>query len=443
MAEHFDVIIVGARCAGSPLAVLLARAGLRVCVLDRAAFPSDTPSTHGIQPCGVQVLDRLGVGESVRAVAATIERGTLVTDDVRIELDQLSERVGAPMLNARRVTLDALLVEAAAGAGADVRPRTAVSALLEEGGHVVGVETSRGPLRASLVVGADGARSTVARLVGAAEYHCTPPGGIFLWGYFAGAEADDDRLWLGQLGERGYLASPTDDGLFIAAVVVSADGREAVRADREAAYDEGVAHWPELHAAVAGARRVGPVQMMGRWHGFFRESAGPGWVLVGDAGHFKDPTPGQGIADALRQVEALAPAIERALDGDEDALRAWWAWRDRDAWEMYWFARDLGAAGPSPLLLREAMRRIAADRRLTDGLMRVLNHELAPSEVFTPRFALGAVGGAFASGRWPRRVLAHEAREMAGREVRRRLAARSRPRTGARARPGAPAASRG
>ena len=91
--------------------------------------------------------------------------------------------------------------------------------------------------------------------------------------------------------------------------------------------------------------------MMSRWHGFFRESAGPGWALIGDAGHFKDPTPGQGIADALRQAAILAPAIERALGGAEPPdkpLREWWAWRDRDAWEWYWFAQDIGANDRAP-----------------------------------------------------------------------------------------------
>ena len=103
---------------------------------------------------------------------------------------------------------------------------------------------------------------------------------------------------------------------------------------------------------------------MANMHGFFRESAGPGWALVGDAGHFKDPTPGQGIADALRQCERLADAIEGGLGGGaaalDAALRDWWRWRDEDAWEMYWFAHDMGAAGPIPPLLLHAQRRMAA-----------------------------------------------------------------------------------
>jgi menaquinone-9 beta-reductase len=423
--ERFDVVIVGARCAGSPLATLLARAGLRVCVVDKARFPSDTPSTHMVQPVGVQILERLGVLDDLLKVAAPIEGGVAVFDDVRVELDGVRDLVGGPALNARRVTLDAILVEGAARAGAEVRTGLPVTGLVEEGGRVAGVTTPAGELRAPLVVGADGARSTVARLVGAGEYHRTPPGRIFLWAYFEGARPGHDGLWLGKLRDHAFLASPSDAGLFMAAVVPDIHRRDEVRADREAAFTAGLRDWPELEAALAGARRVGPIQLMSNWHGFFRESAGPGWVLVGDAGHFKDPTPGQGIADALRQVVKLAPAIERSLGGDERALRDWWSWRDRDAWEMYWFAHDLGAPGPTPLPLIEIQRRMSAEPRLAQGLMRVLNHDVPPSEVFRPGLFLRATSRALLTARGRRRTVLRDARVVVRNAVRRGTLART------------------
>ena len=157
MAERFDVIIVGARCAGSSLAILLARAGLRVCVVDRARFPSDTASTHGVQPSGVKILDQLGVLEPLLEVTPAIERVTVAFDDARISAN-FTALVGAPMVSARRVTLDAILLEAAAAAGAEVLTQTAVTGLVEERGRVAGVKTRSGELRAPLVVGADGTR---------------------------------------------------------------------------------------------------------------------------------------------------------------------------------------------------------------------------------------------------------------------------------------------
>ena len=421
MAERFDVIIVGARCAGSPLAILLARAGLRVCVVDRARFPSDTASTHGVQPSGVKILDQLGVLEPLLKVTPAIERATIAFDDARVVTD-FTALVGAPMVSARRVTLDAILLEAAAAAGAEVRTQTAITGLVEDRGRVAGVKTKSGELRAPLVVGADGIRSAVARFVGAAEYHQAPAGRIFTWAYFEDAEADDGHMWLGAIGDHGFLAFPTDAGLFMAAVVPSKERRDEVLGDREAVHAAELAHWPELEATVAGARRVGPIRLMSR-DGFFRESAGPGWVLVGDAGHFKDPTPGQGISDALRQAVELAPAVERALGGAGDAdreLHGWWCWRDRDAWEMYWFAHEMGAPGPPPLLIQEIQRRIAADPELSDALLRVLNHDIPPSTVFTPALALAATGRALLTSPGQRRTLLREAQTLAVNNWRRR-----------------------
>jgi menaquinone-9 beta-reductase len=426
MADQFDVIVVGARCAGSPLATLLARAGMRVALVDRAAFPSDTPSTHGIQPTGVKILDRLGVLEPLLRVTPALDRGTARFNDCVAEVDDVIERFGAPMVTARRITLDAILLDAAAEAGVEVRTQTSVSGLVEAGGRVAGVRTADGDLRAPLVVGADGARSTMARLVGAREYHRTAPGRLFLWGYFEGANADNERLWLGKVGDLNFLAFPTDADLFMAATVISLERRQEVRADRETALTSALRGWPELNACLDGAQRVGPVQMLSRWHGFFREATGPGWVLVGDAGHFKDPTPGQGIADALRQAEALAPAIAQALDGAGEApLHDWWSWRDQDAWEMYWYAHDIGAPGETPPLMREIERRIATDDEMTDALMRVLNHDLAPSKAFPPSVVLAATSTVLLSGNGQRRALLRELRRRIGNELRRRARLRA------------------
>ncbi len=419
---EYDAIVVGARCAGSPLATMLCRAGLRVCLVDRAGFPSDTPSTHGIQPPGVKILERLGVIERLLAVAPPIDDGYIALDELRIEGHGVTRLLGAPMLNVRRITLDAILLDAAREAGAAVRERTGVAGLLWERGRVAGVETTAGELRAPLVVGADGARSTVAALAGAREYHRTAGRRAFLWSYFQGVDESERRVWLGTIGRDAFLASPSDGGNFLAAYVTPVERREELRRDRTGAYERGLAGWPELAELVAGARRVGPVRTMAGWHGFFRESAGPGWALLGDAGHFKDPTPGQGIADALRQAVELAAAIERALGGgDPDTpLREWWRWRDRDAWEMYWFAHDMGDADRAPLLNRAIQERLAADPALVDDFLRVLGHELPPSQLFDPTFVLSVLTRALREGRGRRRALLAETRTLALQELRRR-----------------------
>lgn len=424
------MIVVGARCAGAPLATMLARSGLRVCLVDKDRFPSDTPSTHGIQPIGVQVLERLGVLDSLLKLAPPILRLRMVFDDVAVPAADVVAITGAPGLSVRRTTLDEILVNAAADAGAEVRTATAVTGLAMEDGRVAGVATPAGELRAPLVVGADGTRSAVARMVGAEEYHPTPNGRVFMWAYYA-ADPTDGEMWIGKVGDHTYLGMPTDGGLTLIGVCPSIERRDEVRADREAVYEAGLRAWPQLHAGVDGARREGPVRTMANLRGFFRRSAGPGWALVGDAGHFKDPTPGQGIADALRQSEKLAGAIERALGGErreaDRILRDWWRWRDEDAWEMYWFAHDMGAAGPTPPVRRQAERRIAADPELTTAMVRVLNHELRPSEAFTPAFSVTTLAQALRRGRGHRRAIVREAGTTAADELRRWRMARAYP----------------
>jgi 2-polyprenyl-6-methoxyphenol hydroxylase-like FAD-dependent oxidoreductase len=416
--DQWDVVIVGARCAGSSLAAHLAGAGLRVCVLDRSRFPSDTPSTHGIQPCGVQALDRLGVLDRVSETTMPIENAVVALGAARIYIEDSRSILGAPMLNVRRSTLDQILVENAVDAGAELRTQTNVSGLLHDNDRVCGVRTTTGDITARLVIGADGYRSTVARLVAAPEYAVTPAGRIFAWAYLDGVPrpaAGPATVWLGKPRSHGFLASPTDAGMFMAAITVDPDLKGSLLADREAFYRAAFHEWPELNAIIESGRVVGPVRIMSPRPGYFRRSAGPGWALVGDAGHFKDPTTGQGISDALRQTEQLAAAITQGLSGNQpldQLIERWWRWRDKDAWPMYWFAHDLGAVGPTPAIVGEVQRRIAADPRLTQRLIRVLNHELPPSSLTPVSVLSRALLTTLRHNTGRRRVVLHEARGL-------------------------------
>jgi menaquinone-9 beta-reductase len=388
MPEKYDVVVVGARCAGSPLAADLAARGLRVCVLDRARFPSEVPSTHMLHPSGVARLWRLGLRDDLEATGAPpLDNGAFAVDGVSLRFEpDVAARFEAPWLCIRRGVLDLLLVQAAERAGVDVRPGTRVVGLMEEDGVVCGVRTPDAVVRASLVVGADGPHSAVARMAGASPYHVTPPGRLFLWAYYEGAVVAEGRAVLGRHGDIGYLAMPTDGGLFMAGVALPMDTRTCVLADLEASFATAVSSIDEVSDALGPAVRVGRIRTMTKWNGLFRQATGPGWVLVGDAGHFKDPTPAQGIGDALRQSETLAAVIARGLGaGGLDAeLRAWWRWRDEDAWEMYWFAQDMGAPGRAGEFFKEMLRELGCDARGTELFLRALNHELPPSKVFTP-----------------------------------------------------------
>ncbi len=385
--------VVGARCAGSPLATMLARRGLRVCLLDKSRFPSEVLSTHVIQPCGVGVLDRIGVLDGVLAAGAMpLTRFTFVGDGARMEARLDDGLFDFPSLSMRRVTLDQLLVEGAVSAGVDVRTRTRVTGLLREEGRVVGVEAGGRGLRARLVVGADGRGSTVAQLVGAREYHLTPPGRVFAWAYFEGVAEPEAHLRLAKLGDLTYVVAPTDAGLHLAAACPAIDARDSFLADREGGFMAALDAWPELAELLAGARRSGPIRVLANWRGYFREPTGPGWALVGDSGNFKDPSPAQGMADALRQAERLADAVAAGLARDclDAELRRWGRWRDEDGYEMHWLATDMGAAGATFPLAAQVLRDVAAGEEDTRRFLRMLNHEIGPSRLFTPRRIAGA-----------------------------------------------------
>lgn len=428
--KRFDVVVVGARCAGSPLATMLARRGLSVCLVDRAHFPSETPSTHIIQPSGVQVLDELGVLDAVMGAGAVpLDRMTMVIDDaVRIEAT-VDPAIATPRgVCVRRVTLDALLVDAAVAAGADVRTGLRVTNLVTDDGRVTGVHTPAGPIHGRLVVGADGRHSTIATLSGAREYHVAAPGKMFAWAYFEGVRDREGHARLGRRGDLGFLAGPTDGDLYMAAIAIDMAKQAEFHANRDANFTAGLRAWPELAEVVGDGRRVGPIRVLTNWHGYFREAAGPGWVLVGDAGHFKDPSPGQGIGDAFRQARRLARSIEEGL-GDtspDEAMRRWWQWRDDDAYEMHWFANDFGTPGATTPFRTRLMKEVAADPAAKQMLLGALNHDVRPSQLFTTRLVARAAARALRDR--PDRLFAtlkeivSAGRQNADRSRRRRLA---------------------
>jgi flavin-dependent dehydrogenase len=430
MPEHADVIVVGARCAGSPLAALLARAGVRVVVLERAGFPSDTFSSHLFEADAISFVNRLGALERLRATGAPlVARTDTRVEDLHLAMDlpQQPDDVGA-IVSVRRLLLDTILAEAAAQAGADVRTGARVTGLLEEDGRIAGVRFEQAgaesELRARLVVGADGRHSTLARLVGARMYNLTPSQRLLFWAYFEGADPGAEPTFLShRWGERFILAIPSDSGLYQVLLWPEQSERERFQSDRDGAFLDHARACEPVADALVGARRVGKTMGAFRWEGFFRQAAGAGWVLCGDAGHFKSPAPGRGIGDAFLQAERLATAITAALEGSDEALdlamRAWGRWRDREFAEQYWLAYDLEEAGAVPSVLVEILRGL--QRTGNAGLFfEVLNHRARPSQVLTPARALGAGARLLAKRGSHRRALLAELGTLGARDMRRR-----------------------
>jgi 2-polyprenyl-6-methoxyphenol hydroxylase-like FAD-dependent oxidoreductase len=341
-----DVVVVGARCAGAATGMLLARLGHDVVVVDRTTFPSDTVSTHAVSRSGVVQLHRWGLLDAVLDSGAPAIREVSFHVDGEVLTKQVKDRAGVDLLVApRRHVLDALLVDAAIDAGADVRTGITVTDACRDGNGrvdgVVGTDADGRPvrIRARFVIGADGLRSGVARSVGAAMVDERHRDGSVRYTYVAGLGATGTEFHLGEGLFAGVF--PTHGGE--ANVWVCGPGSTMRPDDRDIDRDQ---HFldllhrasPRLHARVLAGRRTAPVR---GYHGMpnqLRQAAGPGWALVGDAGYFRDAVTGHGMSDAFRDAETLARAIDDALRGCEDddsALARYAAARDRDVAEIF------------------------------------------------------------------------------------------------------------
>lgn len=430
MAETFDVIIVGARCAGASLAALLARRGVRVVVVEQATFPRDTLSSHFFQARALAFVDQLGVTDQIRATGAPfLDRFDVRVEDLEYAMP-IPRRPGdtGGGVSVRRALLDSILAQAAADAGADLRMGTRVQQLVDERGRVTGVRVTRhgseSTLRARLVVGADGRNSTIARLAGARKYNLTRSERFTYWSFFEGADRGPDPAFiLHRWGNRIVFGFPADSGLYQVVVIPDLDELPRFRKDLEGSFSEYARSCQPVAQALAGARRVGKFLGALRWQGFFREPVGRGWVLVGDAGHVKDLTSGQGIQDAFGQADALAPAIANSLDRSaaelDRALLAWGRSRDSDAAEYHWLASDLGKAGRVPAVLPEIFHQLLAQGKI-DIASDLFTHRSRPSQVLTPQRLLGATGRLLMRPESDRRGLLREVGTLVGEDLRRK-----------------------
>jgi 2-polyprenyl-6-methoxyphenol hydroxylase-like FAD-dependent oxidoreductase len=332
MHDSYDAVIVGARCAGAATAMLLARRGLNVLVIDRGQLGSDTLSTHALLRGGVVQLSRWGLLPALEEAGTPPVRSVAFFyggDRVTIPI---KSRAGVDALLApRRSLLDRVLVEAAATAGADVRFETSLSGLLRTSGgrvHGVAIEGADGAPRrvlASIVIGADGLRSKVARLAAAPPYYVGRHSSAVVYAYWSGLEPHEYEWHFVPGASAGVV--PTNGGQ--CCVMVSTRAREfheVFGRDVPGGYFRTLSH-----AAPTLAARLGRPPRGLAFHGFpghagyFRESRGAGWALVGDAGCFTDPLNAHGITDALRDAEGLADAVAA---GSEAALDAYQCERD-------------------------------------------------------------------------------------------------------------------
>jgi 2-polyprenyl-6-methoxyphenol hydroxylase-like FAD-dependent oxidoreductase len=371
----YDAVVVGARAAGAATAMLLARQGWRVLVVDRSRYGADTLSTHALMRAGVIQLDRWGLLDAIVAAGTPpVRRTTFIFARERIEVP-IKPSHGVDALYApRRTVLDPILVNAAEAAGALVRYGITVTDVRWHRGRVTGIvardEAGR-PLvvDTGIVIGADGARSTIAGRVGAPIERSGSGATASVYGYWSDLETDGYEWIFRPDAAAGII--PTNAGQ--ACVFASASPARIRRGGLPVVQEILTAAAPDVAARVAAATAPGGVRSFAGRPGFIRRSWGPGWALVGDAGYWKDPLGAHGITSALRDAELLARALVSSDGADPTAATAdYQATRDRISAELFdvvdTIARQEWTDFEIPLLLRRLSEAMRPEVELLDSL---------------------------------------------------------------------------
>ena len=371
----YDAIIVGARCAGAPTAMLLARKGYRVLLVDKATFPSDTISTHIIWPHGAEIMDRWGLLDRLAATGCPPVALNLIFDvgPFALKGGVTDTNAGRGGFCPRRTVLDKLLVDAAVEAGAELREGFTVEALLWDGDRVAGIKghsRTGGAVeeRARVVIGADGVHSLVAK--------SRPRAGVR-----REAAAHHELLQLLQRirGRRSRGVRPRLPGRWLLPDARRSHPHRGAVAQQQVRRDTRGHRGPRQEGARVHAERRGPADRRARreekWVGtagvpnYFRQPFGPGWALVGDAGYDKDPITAQGISDAFIDAEALTTALDDGWSGRRplgDALAEYQASRDQRAKPMYDFTCQLATLEPPPPLMQRLFAALRGNQEATN-----------------------------------------------------------------------------
>jgi flavin-dependent dehydrogenase len=404
MSRRYDVIVVGARCAGAPTAMLLARKGYKVLLLDRSSFPSEIPHGHFIHRHGPRYLRDWGLLDRVIATGCPpsttiiLDAGDVCLVGRDLVLDGIAAGYGP-----RRGALDKVLVDAAIEAGAELREGCAIEEYLTEGNRVVGVrgrDCARGSLtmaRATVTVGADGRSSLLARTVQAAEYEFTPTLTCWYFSYWIGVS---HGLELYVRGERAIFAHPTNDGLFAVFVGCPIREQRAVQSDLERQFMAAVDLVPELADRVRSGERVERFYGAANLPNFLRTPYGPGWALVGDAGCHKDPYLALGICDAFRDADLVADAIDQELAGmrtHDQVMVDYERRRNEATMTDYRMNLDLARFKPLPVELRQLQEAVRGNQEATNQFLMAREGMIAPETFFNSE-NLRRIGARAAAG---------------------------------------------
>ena len=373
--------------------MLLARAGHRVLLVDKATFPSDTLSTHFIHPPGISALGRWGILEQLEATNCppvtrySYDFGPITIAGTPRPTDGVAIGYGP-----RRLVLDAMLIDAAVAAGAEFRESFTVEEILVEDGCVTGIRghAAGGETvteRARVVIGADGKNSLVAKTVRAEQYNEAPPLAPSYYTYWSHLPTDTFETYIRAENDRGWGVLPTHDGLTCVVMGWPLAQFEANRADVEGAYMKTFDLAPEFAERIQGAKREDRFKGIRDLPGYFRKPYGPGWTLVGDAGYHKHPLTAYGIADAFRDAEGVAGALDDTFaerQTFDDTMAAFHRARDEKSGPIYGLTCDFAKIEPPPPEMLQLFGAIYGNSEAMDDFVSVMAGTLPVPEFFAP-----------------------------------------------------------
>ncbi len=397
----YDAIVVGARCAGSPVAMLLARKGYRVLVVDKSSFPSNIMSTHYIHQAGTLKLQQWGLLDQV--AASNCPPMTAMRFDVGpFALTGTPPPAGdvAVAYCPRRTVIDTLLVQAAVAAGAELREHFTVDAVCMDGDRVTGIRGhAHGGAtvteQARIVIGADGLHSLVAKAVQAPTYHETPALTCGYYAYWSGVPAVGAELY--PRDRRFIVSFPTNDGLTCIAVQWAHADFHQFRTDIAGNFMQTLELAPELLERVRGGVREERFMGTADLPNFFRVPSGPGWALVGDAGYHQDPNTGLGISNAFRDADFLAEAIDAGFSGRttiDDALAGYEERRNVAAMPLYDFTMQLASLEPPPPEMQQLFGALRGNQPDTNRFFGLIAGTTSIADYFAPENMQQIIGAA-------------------------------------------------
>jgi 2-polyprenyl-6-methoxyphenol hydroxylase-like FAD-dependent oxidoreductase len=392
-SESYDAIVVGARCAGSPTAMLLARSGHRVLMVDKATFPSDTMSTHQVHPPGLAALERWGLLERLKETGCppvttySFDFGPLTISGSPQPIDGIAHGY-CP----RRTVLDKLLVDAAVEAGVELREGFAVEEILADDGVVTGIRGhSKGggsvTERAEVVIGADGKHSLVAKTVQPEQYNERRSHLAMYYAYWSDLPSVGFETTIRAQDRRGWAAIPTHDDLTVLPFGWPVEEFKENRGDIEGNFFAAMDLAPEFAERVRGATRESKFVGSAELPGYFRKPYGPGWALLGDAGYHKNPITAMGINDAFRDAELVATAVDDALSRGrpyEEGMSEYQRLRDSEAMPVYEFTDDFAQLQPPPPEMQQLLGAMDGNQKAMDGFVSVQAATLPAPEFFAP-----------------------------------------------------------